>query len=60
MLESTFLARSFGDQGVRLKTRKESRTMLYVDRFCTVKITLTLKTERDRYRQSCIRSLIVG
>ena len=28
MLESTFLARSFGDQGVRLKTRKESRTML--------------------------------
>ena len=41
MLESTFLARSFGDQGVRLKTRKESRTMLYVSRLCTVKATLT-------------------
>ena len=27
MLESTFLTRSFGDQGVKLKTRKEPRTL---------------------------------
>ena len=30
MAESTFLSRSFGDQGVRLRIRKESRTILYV------------------------------
>ena len=30
MTESTFLSRSFGDQGVRLRIRKEPRTLLYV------------------------------
>lgn len=30
MSESTFLSRSFGDQGVRLRIRKEPRTLLYV------------------------------
>jgi hypothetical protein len=29
MSESTFLSRSFGDQGVRLRIRKEPRTLLY-------------------------------
>lgn len=29
MAESTFLSRSFGDQGVRLRIRKEPRTLLY-------------------------------
>jgi len=28
MSESTFLSRSFGDQGVRLRIRKETRTLL--------------------------------
>lgn len=28
MAESTFLSRSFGDQGVRLRIRKEPRTLL--------------------------------
>jgi hypothetical protein len=28
MSESTFLSRSFGDQGVRLRIRKEPRTLL--------------------------------
>ena len=32
MTESTFLSRSFGDQGVRLRIRKEPRTLLYVPR----------------------------
>lgn len=30
MSESTFLSRSFGDQGVRLRIRKEPRTLVYV------------------------------
>jgi hypothetical protein len=30
MAESTFLSRSFGDQGVRLRIRKETRTLLFV------------------------------
>lgn len=30
MSESTFLSRSFGDQGVRLRIRKEPRTLLWV------------------------------
>lgn len=30
MMESTFLSRSFADQGVKLRIRKEPRTMLYV------------------------------
>ena len=28
MSESTFLSRSFGDQGVRLRIRKETRTLV--------------------------------
>lgn len=31
MTESTFLSRSFGDQGVRLRIRKEPRTLLYAN-----------------------------
>ena len=30
MAESTFLSRSFGDQGVKLRIRKEPRTLGYV------------------------------
>lgn len=30
MMESTFLSRSFADQGVKLRIRKEPRTMMYV------------------------------
>jgi hypothetical protein len=32
MKESTFLSRSFADQGVKLRIRKEPRTMMYVCR----------------------------
>jgi hypothetical protein len=31
MMESTFLSRSFADQGVKLRIRKEPRTMMYVE-----------------------------
>lgn len=43
MLESTFLARSFGDQGVKLKTRKEPRTILWVECFSDIYAVLTGK-----------------
>jgi hypothetical protein len=33
MMESTFLSRSFADQGVKLRIRKEPRTMMYVPYF---------------------------
>lgn len=31
MAESTFLSRSFADQGVKLRIRKEPRALMYVE-----------------------------
>ncbi|KAI7876433.1 hypothetical protein K492DRAFT_135340 [Lichtheimia hyalospora FSU 10163] len=36
MLESTFLSRSFSDQGVRLRIRKEHRVQMYVISFISL------------------------
>ena len=43
MSESTVLSRSFGDQGVKLKTRKEPRTLLYVRLLCSLLSYLTVQ-----------------
>ena len=53
MAESTFLSRSFADQGVKLRIRKEPRALMYVETFPT----LLWYTER---RVSCITDSQLG
>lgn len=48
MSESTFLSRSFGDQGVRLRIRKEPRTLLWVPYNLLFRVVLIPLQEESR------------
>lgn len=48
MLESTFLSRSFSDQGVRLRIRKEHRVQMYAISFLFYHVLSHIHTSRHR------------